>query len=233
MPIVPIKYLEPLAALSTNQMVLAHLVQHNEEYLEFYKNRSDKGDFILLDNGAYELGESLSVNELLEVYNKLGRCNAIVVPDTEKGDNIELFNDTINIIKANVHESCSIIAVPHEEEDIEIMINNEYVDTIGLNRINRNRVAVVKKYKGNGKLFHFLGFHKDPIRELKNMVDYKDVITSIDSSLPFRLFKRGSKVHEVLPHPPSIDFDAELEPDWLLNHCKIEMSNFIKWVEEL
>jgi len=77
--IAPIPHLE-VARLSDFHLVLAHLVLENEHYAQFYRERSDDGDYIILDNGAAELGKSVDMDRLLEAADIVGP-NEIVIPD--------------------------------------------------------------------------------------------------------------------------------------------------------
>lgn len=78
--ITPISYLEQFAIYSKTHLVLAHLVDTNEQYAEFYRNRALFGDFIMMDNSAYELKEPYSPDKLIELGKKCG-AHAIVLPD--------------------------------------------------------------------------------------------------------------------------------------------------------
>jgi len=58
-------------------LVLAHLVDTDEEYADFYASRDE---FKIMDNGAFELGESYDPAKLIELGNKC-EADAIVLPD--------------------------------------------------------------------------------------------------------------------------------------------------------
>ena len=75
--ITPTKYLEWYAAQSSMHLVLAHLVDKDEEYADFYANRTE---YKIMDNGAFELGESYAPEKLIELGKKC-KANAIVLPD--------------------------------------------------------------------------------------------------------------------------------------------------------
>lgn len=59
-------------------LALAHI--HFDSYLKFYFRRSQRGDFVILDNGAKELGRGLDMDTLL---NRAGLIEAseLVLPD--------------------------------------------------------------------------------------------------------------------------------------------------------
>jgi hypothetical protein len=75
--ITPTPYLEQFASQSSMHLVLAHLVDTDERYANFYHNRDE---LKIMDNGAFELGQSYNPDKLLELAAK---CDAdvIVLPD--------------------------------------------------------------------------------------------------------------------------------------------------------
>jgi len=78
--ITPTAYLDHYAIQSRTHLVLAHLVDTNKDYAKFYKKRSKAGDRIIMDNGAYELGESYEPSKLIDLGKACG-AHAIVLPD--------------------------------------------------------------------------------------------------------------------------------------------------------
>lgn len=78
--ITPTAYLDHYATQSSTHLVLAHLVDTDEAYAAFYKERSELGDRLIMDNGAFELGESYAPDMLVELGQKCG-AHAIVLPD--------------------------------------------------------------------------------------------------------------------------------------------------------
>jgi len=78
----PVGGLEQFATLSKRHLVLAHI--KNSRYKEFYKERKLLGDFLILDNGAYETGEpnEQAILEGIEYYEP----DVVVLPDTYLGD---------------------------------------------------------------------------------------------------------------------------------------------------
>jgi len=70
--------LERYATLSKTHLVLAHEYERNHEYAKFYERRKAEGDFIILDNGAYE-GYTYW-DDLAELAGRL-KPDVIVLPD--------------------------------------------------------------------------------------------------------------------------------------------------------
>jgi len=58
-------------------LVLAHLVDEDKAYASFYASRKE---FKIMDNGAFELGESYDPTKLIELGTKC-KADAIVLPD--------------------------------------------------------------------------------------------------------------------------------------------------------
>lgn len=65
---------------SKTHLVLAHLVDRDEKYANFYKELSAQNHFIMMDNSAYELKEPYHPDKLIALAEKCG-ANAIVLPD--------------------------------------------------------------------------------------------------------------------------------------------------------
>ncbi len=76
--IVPIPHLEDFEDVSNFHLCLAHLFRH-EEYFDFYKRAIDRGDYVILDNGAFE-GEAVNSERLLELVERLMPAE-VVAPD--------------------------------------------------------------------------------------------------------------------------------------------------------
>src|SRR5690606_30387063 len=78
--ITPTPLLNKFAVKSKYHLVLAHEYVKDEAYRQFYKERSKAGDYVMLDNGAYELGESIPIRELYDIASDLNPT-AIFLPD--------------------------------------------------------------------------------------------------------------------------------------------------------
>ena len=61
-------------------LILAHLCDEEPKYKEFYKKRAEAGDYIILDNSAYELGHSYPAERLFELGLEIG-CKEIMAPE--------------------------------------------------------------------------------------------------------------------------------------------------------
>ena len=78
--ITPAPLLQKFATRSRYQFVLAHVYAHNGQYREFYRSRAAAGDDLIVDNGAYEFGESIDLTELIRCAEEL-KPSVLVLPD--------------------------------------------------------------------------------------------------------------------------------------------------------
>ena len=78
--IAPTAYAKAYANWSTTHLVLAHIVDHDPDYALLYQELAGRGHKIIMDNGAFELGESYSPTRLIELGHKCG-AHALVLPD--------------------------------------------------------------------------------------------------------------------------------------------------------
>lgn len=253
-PIVPIRYLSPLASLSSNQMVLAQWLTE-KRYLNFYRKRREKGNFILLDNGACELGKSIPVVELMDWYEKLGGCNVLVIPDTAAGNNLELARKSINYIYSFLQQrnqasgeslgnrqlfatGLELMGVPQSLHDLDEMVKISEIAIIGLNRTIAQdlgfggREGIIAKYRDCGKRFHLLGIRINPIDEILAVKPFGDLVLGIDSSFPYRLFSRGRRIEEHRPYPSHNSMYQKDLSGEILSFCIGEFKCFLEWINE-
>lgn len=233
-PIVPTKYLNTLASLSTLQMCLAQKLG-SRKYLNFYRKRRNLGDTVILDNGAFELGTSISPEELLEAFKLLGGTDYVVIPDTHSGDNLKLFKSfSLYGEFREINPSVEFIAVPHNLHELDFMLGMGMNYVIGIGKeLVTDRKKLFRNIKSN-KRFYILGLRRDPlveVRELKQLVQFGINILGVDSSLPYRLTRLGRRLYEYRPYPPPIDFGENNLSNERVRFCVEELKWFIDWVE--
>jgi len=234
-PIVPIRYLDRLASLSNYHLVLSQWLSE-PSYYKFYSNCWNRGDTLILDNGAYELNTSVSFDDLLQSYQRLGGADIVVIPDTNEGNNLDLAEEFSSYIDAfrNVNSKVKFMVVPHSLEEVKPLIQLGYADIIGLNkdfaRTGRDKVIEKLLKMGVDKQFHLLGVYRNPIKEVADVLKFKDLIIGIDSSMPYRLAKGGRKLEEYRPYPKVINFYEDDLSEPILKHCVSEFEWFIDYV---
>lgn len=70
----------PITAAQTDHLLLSHFVKASSWYRDFYRERREMGDYLILDNSAHEFGHGESIDTLLEQGSNL-RAQEIVLPD--------------------------------------------------------------------------------------------------------------------------------------------------------
>ena len=75
--ITPTEYLGHFASQSQMHLVLAHLVDTNEAYADFYERDLS---FKIMDNGAFELGESYEPEKLIDLGRRFLQARMLRCP---------------------------------------------------------------------------------------------------------------------------------------------------------
>ena len=234
-PIVPVRYLDSLGSLSNYHLVLSQWLSE-PSYCEFYSSCWDRGDTLILDNGAYELNTSVPFDDLLQSYQRLGGSDIVVIPDTNEGNNLDLAEEFSSYIDAfrNINSKVKFMVVPHSLEEVKPLIQLGYADIIGLNkdfaRTGRSKVIEKLLKMGVDKQFHLLGVYRNPIKEVADVLKFKDLIIGMDSSMPYRIAKSGRKLEEYRPYPKVINFYEDDLSEPILKHCVSEFEWFIDYV---
>lgn len=95
--ITPTPYLDKLGTRSTYHLALAHIVDKDPEYADFYLERHEAGDYVVMDNGAFELKKPYETDRLIELGNRCG-ASCLVLPDYP----FEPFGKTIQAAEENI-----------------------------------------------------------------------------------------------------------------------------------
>lgn len=204
--ITPISYLDPYAISSTRHLVLAHLVDQNEQYANFYKQRSVLGDYIMMDNSAYELLEPYSPDKLLSLAEKCG-AHAIVLPDYPFQPADMTINAANSFAQIFHDAGYANFFVPQSKRgDFDDWIkayqwaaNNPLIDIIGMSILGipnalpnidpaYARVVMTSILKDRGifaddKIHHYLGLNSGVNLEIPSLLRM-NALNSIDSSGP-------------------------------------------------
>lgn len=204
--IAPTAYLPEFGTQSNSHLILAHLVDTDPVYAEFYATLEKPQHFSIMDNGAFELGESYDPDKLIELAIK---CNAdvIVLPDYP-GCPGQKTIDAANALITKVKDAgFKTMFVPQSKVgDTEDWIDtyawaahNEDIDVIGMSilgipnalpHINRSFARVVmtailqeRDDFNPDKHHHYLGLNAGPALELPSLLKMKAMDTC-DSSGP-------------------------------------------------
>ena len=201
--ITPTPYLERFASQSAMHLVLAHLVDEDEEYAKFYAGRSE---YKIMDNGAFELGESYAPDKLVELGKKCG-AQAIVLPDYPGQDWKKTMEAAIELIPdvkaAGFHTFycpqsvvgdwdgfCNGYVWAGAQDAIDIIgmsiltfpnalphIPAAYARVVGTEVLQRQGLFASKKYH------HYLGLNAGPALEIPALIKM-GALDSCDSSGP-------------------------------------------------
>jgi len=216
--ITPVPELERFATASTYHLILTHICDQYPEYVEFYRERSKAGDYIILDNSAYELGESVSI-ELLRKYADIIEPAVVVLPDV-RNDAKETLRRTREAIEVLRDPRWTLMAVPqapdtdNKDHDFEAWVASlksmyEFpeIGAIGIYpetswffptpRRGRVELAEILEERGlirKDRTYHMLGMADNPV-ELKGLSQF-EWIMGCDSAKPI-----VQGMHGVLLHP--------------------------------
>lgn len=201
--ITPTAYLDTYASQSSMHLVLAHLVDTDKKYSEFYASRLE---FKIMDNGAFELGESYHPDMLIDLGNEC-KADAIVLPDypfQPALKTIEAGSQLINSVKeAGFHT----MFVPQSEvgnlddwiAGYQWAANHPDIDIIGMSilgipnalphiprayaRVVMTQLLIDRGIFNFSKYHHYLGLNAGPNLEIPPLIQM-NALDSCDSSNP-------------------------------------------------
>lgn len=174
--IAPSQYLHLIPEDSDFHLLLAHLLE-DKTYVDFYKARQEQGDFIIIDNGAFEFHKPLSVDKYYKLVNNSGlHPDVVVAPDYPFEDWAKTVDSTSKFIEeyGNYFDinKTNVMAVPQSVkgdylgwikaysefvlmEDVEFIgmsilgIPNAFCSLTGTDAISFNRVFASLYLRGN------------------------------------------------------------------------------------
>ena len=120
--IAPVSYLDVIPDSSDFHLLLAHLLD-NERYCEYYREKSYRGDTIIIDNGAFEFKRPLPADEYRRLIDLSGiEPDIIVAPDYPFQNWKTTVEATAAFVKTygryfDVNKT-SIMAVPQSEKGV-------------------------------------------------------------------------------------------------------------------
>lgn len=125
--IAPINYLHLVPEECDFHLVLAHLLK-DKTYVDFYKKRKAKGDFIILDNSAFEFKRPVQGEEILKWIDESGlEPDVVVAPDYpfQKGiATVKSTEDFITRFQDRLPKGTKVMSVPQSEKgDVEDWIS--------------------------------------------------------------------------------------------------------------
>lgn len=195
----PVAGLERYAKLSKTHLVLAHIL--DKKYIDFYQQCRADGDFIILDNGAYESAgtDGPSLVEAIRRYNP----HIVTLPDYLLEPWRRTWHASIAFLDSYADRFPDVqwLYIPQAEEDNSIgwmmsyqeALDEERISWIGIPRaysthIMKDPLARVKfaemhsRVKRVDKKLHAFGMVNGDVHELGYLANAG--VKSIDSSAP-------------------------------------------------
>lgn len=201
--ILPTSYMSLTIGRDYN-MLLTHLTEDPTYVDNALKLRGYK----ILDNSAYELGESLNTKTLIKAA-KAVKADEVILPDVLKDGKRTLIRtmDSIEEIAAAL-SGVKLMAVP-QGKDIEEWLEcyteliKLPIHVIGINKFTHDymlggRLKFCKSLKECGLVlpnleYHLLGLPED-ISEIRNQAKYNEWIRGVDTCVVYLITKTGRKI---------------------------------------
>lgn len=92
---IPFRYLKRFSKSTDFDFVLTHLVKSSTVYRDFYREQSEKGRYVILDNSVFELGKPISPDELLFAAGEI-KATTVIIPDFLKDSKKTL--ESVNVV---------------------------------------------------------------------------------------------------------------------------------------
>ena len=183
--IAPIPHLDVVRGRKTH-LVLAHLVDSSQYYVDFYRNESRHGATIILDNSAFELferGQPMYPSEKLIELGKTINADYIVLSDYPGEDSKKTIDAAISLAPQFINAGFKTFFVPQSKcDDFANYVmslywaadNSHLIDYIGLSIIGVPHAYGIKhdnrlqRFTSRLKLFH----------DLEATSIFKDIVSS-------------------------------------------------------
>ena len=178
--ICPTAYLSTYAKHNTAHLILAHLVEEDEQYRDFYKNLND-GNPKIMDNSAFEMyKQGKPMYESSKLIEMARECNAnyIVLSDYPAEHWTKTKDAAIELIPEIKEAGFLTFYVPQSEigmvddllESIQWALDNKDVDLIGMSILSTPNAFGVER---NNKLQRYLSRY-EVFRRLTDIVPMGD-----------------------------------------------------------
>lgn len=235
--IVPTKFLWVIEDADYH-MCLGHLVGEDIKYTSFYKTAACSGAYVIMDNGVYETGEPLSIEEICRRANMIN-ASEIILPDYYKDGEKSLVATRDAITYARNNFKGKLMAVP-QGTNLEEWVHNAIltlsldIDVIGVPKWlsgegMRTRLKALQTLDQltRGREVHLLGCAENPIESQLIAIAGKagefPEVRGIDSCIAFK-YAEHDMYFEDGPRPEGdMDFNADA--------CKFEclIENIRHW----
>lgn len=255
--IAPTAYLN-YADNSPFHLVLAHLVDTDEVYADYYLKKSKAGDFIILDNSAFELPEPYKPEKLIDLGRRVN-ADVIVLPDYPFSPGQRTIDAAKKFAPQFKDEGFKTFFAPQSKTgDYDDWFDtycwgseSDLIDCIGMSILGIPnaiphiakpfaRVVMAQKLIDAGaynfeKYTHYLGLNSGPNLEIPSLINM-NVMNSCDSSNPVWMGILGHRYSyntdsflQVAKVSKHVDFGYPLTKDQTtLNNIEINVDMTIK-----
>lgn len=169
-------------------------------YAGYYLDKALAGHFIMVDNGAAELGQSIPFDAVVDVANMLG-ADEIAMPDA-----LDKSHETLSLTSSALEKvpALSRIMIPQGETWDEWSFCAETMLRWGCGTIavakryerlpggRKHAVSLLAGMSGIANVhIHFLGCFQDPIKEIYEARSATLPVRGIDTAAPFAYSQHG------------------------------------------
>lgn len=199
---VPICLLEKSRTFNDYHYCLAHLLDQNEEYANFFFQRKEADDYIIMDNSLHELGEAYDRSRLMHLVNEL-KPNEFIVPDVWE-DYTQSVVNAKEWSKINLPKEVTKVAVVQAKSYEEALKCYQTYKDLGYKKIAFSYGASYYNDvyphinsdfgKAMGRLWVINSLYKDRV------ISKKDRIHLLGTAMPFEF-----KFYNEMPFIESID----------------------------
>ncbi len=205
--------------MSSYHLTLAHLYK-DSRYRKFYNDRHNRGDFIILDNGANE-GVDIDDHQLVAMAVE-GNCTEVVAPDHPR-DGLISTNRTLGFsaqYRTMLRDRGVRIMGAPQGGTLKTWLENFHllrhqVDTIGVSKVCEripgitSRFQLVKMIAQYGNTIHLLGADSR-LSDIGNYTQFANV-RGVDTQKPVSGGFYEIGFYEGAQKPLSIDLGVDLE----------------------
>ena len=217
--LVPLKHLDTIVD-DEYFMALSHAAA-NDEYLDFFRERSEEGKYVILDNSSIEMGGPEAFESYLEKA-RLMKASEIMLPDVFQDPTATLreAERCMMILKKREYSGYNVMVIPQGDNVLEwfknardlcnirvllypmnpshgyreattIGITYRYTTLFGGNRLNM--LWLLSSMLPGFQKIHFLGAKADPRLEARLAIKQFEV-RGVDSSYPCVYTQHGIKI---------------------------------------
>ena len=232
----PEEFLSCVQPFSDYHLCLTHRIIYSRKYQEFYRERSKRGDFIILDNSALENKAKSRPLKDVVLAAVLIKPSAVILPDflfdsDRTLDELEnaLRSPQLQFMRRVIPDVklCAVIQGVDADDWLECASilddSKNGIDILGIPMLTTylfgSRYEALKRMsKRVKKPCHLLGFwHDVPLEEIKREAQF-DFVMGVDTNKPVRLAIQGKD----LSHWTELERDREFI-DRKHNHVNLEL----------